>query len=91
MPFLTPFFGEGSPKIDKPDKNRVPTYANLSNLEDLVNDTPEATGACQVCPERVQVCTSGCLRRAAESSGARGLLACRLFFWGGELLKRGVS
>ena len=33
---LPTFFGEGSPtKIDKPEKTRIPTYSNLSHLEDL--------------------------------------------------------
>ena len=39
MPFLTNLFGEGSPaKIDHRKENRVPTYFNLSNLEDLANE-----------------------------------------------------
>ena len=30
-------------KIDKTEKNRVPTYSNLSNLEDLVEVVPFAS------------------------------------------------
>ena len=37
MPFLTPFLvGRVSPtKMINPENKRVPTYSNLSNLEDL--------------------------------------------------------
>ena len=43
VPFY-PFLGGNSPtKIDNREKSRVPTYSNLSNLEDLVNlGTPDS-------------------------------------------------